>query len=313
MKLNPPPSFPSGVIPACILPFREDLSIDEESFQRHLSDLAAVDGISAITINGHSCEVHALTHDEQRRTLAVAKEAVGETTKIVTGIFSDSSLEAARLAKMATLEGSDCLLVFPPQSLALGGYMRPEMILEHFRRITDQSDLPIILFQYPPVSAISYPLDTLLKLCEKFPTIKAIKDWCGDPAEHERNVRVLHALTRQVNVLTTHSMWLLSSLVLGCRGILSGAGSVIAALQVDLFRAIQKNDLDEARRVSDRIYPTVRAFYSAPLVDMHNRMKEALVLLGKLDGAYVRPPLMKLPPDEIKRVKVLLAEAGLIA
>jgi 4-hydroxy-tetrahydrodipicolinate synthase len=46
---------------------------------------------------------------------------------------------------------------------------------------------------------------------------------------------------------------------------------------------------------------------------MHNRMKEALVLLGKLESAYVRPPLMKLPPDEIKRVKALLEEAGLLA
>jgi 4-hydroxy-tetrahydrodipicolinate synthase len=311
--MNLPTSFPSGVIPACLLPFQEDFSIDEESFKSHLRDLAAVDGISAITINGHSCEVHALTPDEQQRIVAMAKETVGETTKIVTGIFSESSLEAARLARTASFEGSDCLLVFPPQSLALGGHMRPEMILEHFRRITDQSDLPIILFQYPPVSAISYPFETLLKLCDKFPTIKAIKDWCGDPAEHERNVRVLSALPRTVNVLTTHSMWLLSSLVLGCQGILSGAGSVIASLQVELFRAVQRNDLGEARRVSDRIYPTVRAFYAPPLVDMHNRMKEALVLLGKLERAYVRPPLMKLPPDEIKRVKALLKEAGLIA
>ena len=44
---------------------------------------------------------------------------------------------------------------------------------------------------------------------------------------------------------------------------------------------------------------------------MHNRMKECLVLLGRLDRAVVRPPLMKLPPDEIERLARALAEAGL--
>ena len=67
-------------------------------------------------------------------------------------------------------------------------------------------------------------------------TIRAIKDWSGDPALHERNIRALQSLPRPVTVLTTHSAWLLSSLVLGCGGLLSGAGSVIADLQVALFQ-----------------------------------------------------------------------------
>jgi len=93
--MNLPMSFPSGVIPACLLPFQEDFSIDEASWKSHLRDLAAVDG-SAITINGHSCEVHA---DEQRRIVAFAKETVGERTKIVTDIYSESSLESGAVGR----------------------------------------------------------------------------------------------------------------------------------------------------------------------------------------------------------------------
>ena len=108
------------------------------------------------------------------------------------------------------------------------------------------------------------------------------------------HIRTLQALPRPVNVLTTHSAWLLSSLVLGCNGLLSGSGSVIADLQARLFRAVQANDLAAARRLNDRIYPLARVFYADPFVDMHNRMKEALVLLGRLPRAVVRPPLVKL-------------------
>jgi 4-hydroxy-tetrahydrodipicolinate synthase len=122
----------------------------------------------------------------------------------------------------------------------------------------------------------------------------------------------LQNLPRPVNVLTTHSAWLLSSLVLGCNGLLSGSGSVIADLQAQLFQAVKANDLAEARHLNDRIYPLARVFYADPWADMHNRMKEALVLLGRLPRAVVRPPLVKLSGAEIERIRAALVEAGLM-
>jgi 4-hydroxy-tetrahydrodipicolinate synthase len=299
------------VIPACLLPFDADLRIDEPAYRRHLRNLAGVDGVTALTVNGHAAEVHALSFDEQRRVLEITKDEVGDSVPVLAGVYADGSLEAGRLARMAEGAGADGLLIFPPQSLALGGQLRPEAAVAHWRHVTDRTGLPLILFQYPHASGLGYPLDTLLALCGRFPTIRAVKDWCNDPALHERHIRELHALDPPVHVLSTHSAWLLGSLVLGCRGILSGAGSVLANLHVALWRAVQDNDLAAARAVNDRLYPTVRAFYDPPLVDMHNRMKEALVLLGRLDAAHVRPPLVKLSPAEIDRLGRLLREAGL--
>jgi 4-hydroxy-tetrahydrodipicolinate synthase len=75
---------------------------------------------------------------------------------------------------------------------------------------------------------------------------------------------------------------------------------------------VKANDLAEARRLNDRIYPLARVFYADPFVDMHNRMKEALVLLGKLPRAVVRPPLVKITEPEIARIRDALIEAGLL-
>ena len=163
----------------------------------------------------------------------------------------------------------------------------------------------------PPVSATrSIPCS---RSAHRVPQIRAIKDWCNDPLQHERHNRELRGLDTPVRVLSTHSAWLLSSLVQGCDGLLSGAGSVIANLQVALFRAFPDGDLEEARRINDRIHPTVRAFYDPPFLDMHNRMKEALHHLGRLPPAHVRPPLVKLPAAEIARIGALMGEAGLNA
>jgi 4-hydroxy-tetrahydrodipicolinate synthase len=139
-------------------------------------------------------------------------------------------------------------------------------------------------------------------LAEEVPTLKAIKDWSNDVPLHERHIRVLQNLPRPVHVLTTHSAWLMSSLVLGPNGLLSGSGSVIADLQVALWQAVQDNDLGRARRLNDRIHPLAEAFYADPFVDMHNRMKAALVILGRIPNAAVRPPLIKLSATEIATV-----------
>jgi len=301
---------PHGVIPAVLLPFDEDLSIDEPSFRAHLREVAAVEGLSAITINAHSTEVASCSLEEQKRVLAIAKEEIGARLPIVHGVYAEGSLEAARIARMAADGGASALLVFPPGPFTMG--QRPEMAVEHFRRVADAADLPIIAFQYPLAGGQGYPLRTLLRIIEDVPSVRAIKDWCASPQLHERQIRTLQSLDPPVNVLTTHSAWLMSSLVLGASGLLSGSGSVIADLQSKLFRAVRANDLAKAREINDRIWPTAEVFYSEPWVDMHNRMKEALVLLGKLPRAVVRPPLVKLPQAEIDRIRKALVAAGLL-
>ncbi len=301
---------PSGVIPACILPFHDDFSPDLKSFARHLQDTAKVEGLSAITVNAHSTEVSSCTLEEQARIMDAASDAIADKLPLVHGVYAEGSLEAARIARQATAGGASALLVFPPGPFTLG--QRPEMVIAHYKHIADASDLPLIVFQYPLATGQGYPRDTLLRLCDEVPTIRAIKDWCNNVPQHERQVIELQALSRPVNVLTTHSSWLFSSLVLGCNGILSGSGSVIADLQAELFKAVQANDLARARTINDRIRPLSQVFYADPFVDMHNRMKEALVLLGRIPRAVVRPPLVKIRDEEIARIKAALEAAGML-
>jgi len=293
------------------MPFDADLEIDERAYRRHVSDLARVTGISAITVNGHAAEVHALSPEEQQRGIEIAREAAGDSVPLIAGVHTGDTRQAAQLAIMAGESGADALLVFPSDVLSLGGQRCPDAARAHVGAIAEATHLPLILFQYPLAGGLGYPLETLILLCEQIPTVRAIKDWCNDPVLHERHIRELHALDRRVNVLSTHSMWLLASLVSGCDGLLSGAGSVIVNLHVALWRAVQAGDLSAARAVSDRLFPAVQAFYAEPLLNMHNRMKEALVLLGRLDHAFVRPPLTKLCPEEIQQIGALLAQAGI--
>jgi 4-hydroxy-tetrahydrodipicolinate synthase len=121
---------PHGVIPAVLLPFTDDLAIDENGFRKHLSDVAATDGLSAVTVNAHSTEVASCSFDEQRRVLDITQDEVGDRLPIVNGVWADGSIEAARLARMADEAGASALLVFPPAPFTLG--QSPAMAIEHF-------------------------------------------------------------------------------------------------------------------------------------------------------------------------------------
>src|SRR5258706_6395412 len=140
--------IPQGVIPAVLLPFHEDLSIDQPSFRAHLSDVAAVQGLSAITINAHSTEVASCAFDEQKGVLAIAKDEIGDRLPIVHGVYAEGSLEAARIAKTAADGGASALLVFPPGPFTMG--QRPEMAVEHFPAVAGAPDPPLLAFHYPP-------------------------------------------------------------------------------------------------------------------------------------------------------------------
>ncbi len=303
------PAFvPQGVIPAIVLPFHDDFSIDTQAFAHHVQDVGATPGISALTINAHSTEVGSCTFDEQREVLAIARAHTD--LPLVNGIYAEGSLEAARLARMATEGGANALLVFPPGPFTMGH--RPAMVIDHYRRIADASGLPIICFQYSTASPQSYPWETLQALCDAVPQVRAIKDWIANPQTHQQQITRLQQRPQPVHVLTTHSAWLYPSLAMGCHGLLSGSGSVIATLQAQLFAAVQAQDAATARALHARITATADVFYAPPWVDMHNRMKEALVMQGRLPRAVVRPPLVKIEEAERQRIRQAMVQAGLL-
>jgi len=300
----------SGIMPANILPFRADLAIDEKAYRAHLRWLADTPGVTGIVANGHAAEVSSLTRDERKSALAIALDEIAGKIPVVAGVYSDGTAEAVELARDAKSAGAAGVLVFPPTLFMWGAQLKPDMVLRHFSEIAAGADLPIIVFEYPPASGIGYAPETLARLAE-ISRVVAVKDWSNDIVALERNLRALRATGRPVALLSSFTMSLMASFLLGADGAISGMGSVTADLQAELFAACDKGDLDGARRINDRLDPLVRVFYALPFVDMHNRMKEALVLLGRIPAAHVRPPLTAVSETERRAIAKALHAARL--
>jgi 4-hydroxy-tetrahydrodipicolinate synthase len=300
-----------GCIPANLLPFTADLEIDEPAYRKHLRWLADTKGVTGIVANGHASEVSSLTREERKRSLAIAADEVAGVVPLIAGIYSDGTFEAVELARDARAAGAAGLLIFPPTLFMWGAQVKPDMVLRHFQILADRVDLPLVVFEYPPASGIGYSPDTLTELC-KIPTVVAVKDWSNDIVAYEKNLRALRASGRPVAMLSSFTMSLMASFLLGADGCISGMGSVAADLQAELFAAVETGDIARAHQVNERLAPLVAVFYAPPFVDMHNRMKEALALLGRIPAAHVRPPLTPISDDERHRIRLALRASGLL-
>ena len=182
--------LPHGVIPAVLLPFHDDLSIDEKSFRSHLRDVAAMDGISAITINAHSTEVASCSFDEQRRVLAIAQDEIGERCRSSTasGRTAVSRPRASR-AWRRTAAPRRCWCSRRRRSRSASRRRWRSRIQAHRRRQRSADHrVPVSARDRPGLSARQ-----LLRMCEEVPTIRAIKDWSGNVPQHEMHVRTLQS------------------------------------------------------------------------------------------------------------------------
>jgi len=300
-----------GCMPANLLPFTADLAIDEPAYRKHLRWLADAPGVTGIVANGHAGEVASLDREERKRALGIALDEVAGKIPVVAGVYCDGTLEAVELARDARTAGAAGLLVFPPTLFMWGAQAKPDMVLRHFQTLADAVDLPLIVFEYPPASGIGYRPETLADLC-KIPTVAGVKDWSNDIVSYERNLRVLRGAGRPVAMLSSFTMSLMATFLLGADGCISGMGSVTADLQAALFAAVQGGRLEDARRINERLAPLVHAFYAPPFVDMHNRMKEALVILNRIPAAHVRPPLTPVSADERHLIRLALRASGLL-
>jgi 4-hydroxy-tetrahydrodipicolinate synthase len=301
-----------GIWPATLTPFDCDGAIDDAVLHAHLRHLAATPGVRALVVNGHAGETSSLDRAERRRVVQVAREVAGDSMGVVAGIVSEDPRAACYLARDAREAGADAILLFPPLLFAGGAEARPEMVLRFFHAVAEAASLPIVLFQLSRPSGLGYTPELLARLLREVPSIIAVKEGSDLVASYEDNLEVLKACGRKVSMLTSNNSWLLASLSLGGDGILSGIGSVASGILAEILEAMARGDLAAARRANDRLRPLVRVFYRRPALDMHNRMKTALNLMGLMPNPAPRAPLLSIEAGERDEIRRALVAAGLL-
>lgn len=298
-----------GVFPANITPFTEAYEIDRPALERHVGSLAAVPGVKGIVCNGHAGEVTALSRAERRAVTEAAVAAAGRLP-VISGVCCGGTAEAIEHARDARRAGARAILLCPPENWLIS--REPGAAQAFFTAVTSAIDIPVVVFQYPFTWAnATYDVGTLVELAQ-IPGVIAVKEAPWEVNRYEEDYRALRAAAPGVAILCANDEHLFLSYVIGSDGTLVGFAALVPDLVGALWQAVRAGDLARARALHDRMLPLVRAIYrKPPIARRHTRLKEALVMLGRLDRAVMKPPRLPLPPDERDAVKRALMEASL--
>lgn len=295
-----------GIVPATVLPMKEDFSVDEDSLTNYMKWISKFE-IGGLAINVDTGEGPHLFPEERVQVLKIVSGIVN--VPIVAGLTSRFTAEAVQMALDAKKAGADGLLMFPLP--AFGGQpLDPNLPYQYHKTVAEKTDMPMVLFQLQPaLGGIEFTPECLMKLIE-IEQVVALKEASFDARKYSDTLRTLRQASRKINMLTGNDNFILESFILGAEGALIGFGTLATDLQAEMFELVQKKRFDEAREISNRLQPLVDAIFAPPVRDYRARTKEALLMQGVIKHAYVRPPLLPVSESEQSRIRNALKKAG---
>lgn len=299
-----------GIIPAIVTPMTSEGELDLTTLKRYAQWLAD-QGPVALAVNVDTGEGPHLTADEKRQTLETVAEAVAGKCRVVGGVAGPSTALGVANARAAQAAGADALLVFPIPAY-LGLPLNPEVPYRYHAAIAEAVDLPMILFQLQPaLGGVLFTTETLHRLIT-IPNVRAIKEASFDAMRFLQVKAALESASRKITFLTGNDNFICESFILGAEGALLGFSTIGTKEQVDMLKAVQRGDFNEAREIGCRLQPLADVIFAPPVTDYRARTKEALKMLGVLENTTVRLPLLPVTDSERDVIQRALRTAGLL-
>ncbi|USQ95174.1 dihydrodipicolinate synthase family protein [Caulobacter sp. RL271] len=287
----------SGVFPAATTQFNPDLTIDIDASQQVLDALIR-DGVHGLVVLGTCGENNSLEPDEKRTLLKAAVEVVAGRVPIIVGVSELTTTRAAAFAKDAETLGANALMALPAMV-----YVPTEAELEaHFRTVAQASGLPIMLYNNPPAYRAAITLGVLTRLADE-PTIVAVKESAPDT---RRFTDLARAFGERFILMAGLDDVALEGLLLGARGWISGLTSAFPQESVALVAAVDRGDLEEARRIYRWFMPLLHLDAEHDLVQS---IKLAETIMGR-GTEHVRLPRLPLAGTRRAQVVAMVEEAA---
>ncbi len=285
-----------GVFPAIITPFLQDESLDEEGLKRNIEYLNKT-GIAGIVPCGTTGESATLTFEEHKRVVEIAVEA--SKVPVIAGTGSNNTREAMELTRHAAKAGADAALLITPY------YNKPNDrgMYEHFKRIAENCDIPIVLYNVPKRTGIDLKPELVAKL-SRIKNIVAIKEASGSLSQQSQIIEQTRG--SEFILLSGDDDLTLPTMALGGQGVVSVVANVAPRKTVAMVEAVFRGDMEKARELHYELAPLVRAmfFETNPIP-----VKTAHKYLGLANGP-LRLPLGEMAPEKEEKLKEILARLG---
>ncbi|CCH42545.1 hypothetical protein BN7_2089 [Wickerhamomyces ciferrii] len=242
----PSPPKPGVYTPIPTFFKKSDLyTIDYDSQIKHAKFLQK-NGIEGILIMGSTGEQPHLTRKERSSIVENIHKNLPNFT-LLAGVAENSLHDAIDEIESLYHSGATYAVVLP--SSYFGKDIKQQGIIDWYKKLADNSKLPIIIYVFPNVgNGIQIDPKTIIEL-SKHSNIVGTKISHGDVSHHA--IVGLHediaSGENNFNVFTGQGQVLLPVLTVGTKGTIDALSGAFPKLYVDIFKAYQNGDYDKAR------------------------------------------------------------------
>ncbi|MGC8737234.1 MAG: 4-hydroxy-tetrahydrodipicolinate synthase [Candidatus Hydrogenedens sp.] len=282
---------------ALVTPFKENYEVDFDAYGR-LIDFHIEQGTHGLVPCGCTGEAATLSHEEQKECIRFVVERVAGRLPIIAGTGSNNTMEALDLTRCAKELGCEGALLITPY------YNKPTQagLIAHYKKIAEEVDIPIVLYNVPSRTGIKLEPDTIAEL-NKFPNIVCIKEACGS-VDQVSQIRSLCDIT----VLSGDDSLTLPMMSIGATGVISVAANIAPADIACMCTLALEGNYAEAQKIHYRLMPLFKAlFYETNPMPV----KAGLARMGMIKN-ILRLPLVPMSEPQFKRLEQVLQKLNFI-
>jgi len=288
----------AGSSVAIVTPFR-DGKVDYKKLGE-LIDFQIAAGTSAITINGTTGECSTMTLEESTATIDFCVKHVNSRVKVIAGTGSNDTQSALFLTQSAEKSGADALMMVSPY------YNKTTQrgLVKHFTFLADRVHLPIIVYNVPARTGMTFAAETYIEL-SKHPNIIGAKEASGD---FTLIATTLAACGDDFYFWSGNDEDIVPMMSLGAKGVISVLANVVPDIVANMTKHCLDGDFKQGAELQLKYFDLIRKLFIevSPMP-----VKAALNLMGK-DVGEPRMPLCDLEPQNLEKLKKAMENVGLI-
>lgn len=288
-----------GTGTALVTPFKTNGAVDEHAL-RELVDWQIKNKVEFLVPCGSTGESATMTRGERRRVIEIVFEQANGRVPVIPGTGTNSTADSILMTKDAKQIGIDTVLLVGPY------YNKPtqEGFYQHFRKIADECDVKVVLYNVPGRTASTINAETTLRLAEEVKNVIAIKEASN---QMELIMQIIKHRPKNFSVLSGEDSFTLPIVASGGNGVISVVSNEMPKEFGDMVRAALKGDFETAKKLHYKLFDLMRINFieSNPIP-----VKTALAMMKKIEENF-RLPLTRMGKQNKEKVRKVLKELKL--
>lgn len=289
----------SGVCPALVTPFDQGGAIDYDTFAS-LIETQITAGVDAVCVCGTTGESATLSTQEHNALVEFCVKQVNGRVKVIAGSGSNNTSAALYLTQHAQDAGADAALLVTPY------YNKTTQagLIKHYEYIADRTDIPLMLYNVPGRTGVSFTAETYRTLSEH-PNITGVKEASGDLALVSR---IRHLCGEDFYIWSGNDDQVVPMMALGAKGVISVAANLIPEIMGTISHLCLSGDFQSASELQIKYAELIDAlFFEVNPIPV----KAALGLRG-MKSTSLRLPLCDISARNLERLRQAMESAGLL-